>query len=61
MSGEWARSSALQAVDQLIADLGGDVEAAFADAGISVSVLQQPDLPLPAQAVVELLDRKSVV
>ena len=56
MSGEWARSSALQAVDQLIADLGGDVEAAFADAGISVSVLQQPDLPLPAQAVVELFE-----
>lgn len=56
MSGKWARSSALLAVDQLIADLGGNVEAAFAHAGISVAALQQPELPLPAQAVVELFE-----
>lgn len=56
MPGEWVRSSALHAIDQLIADLGGDVELLFARAGISVAVLQQPDLPLPVQAVVELFE-----
>lgn len=50
-------SGALAGISDLIGNLGGDPAAIFHGAGISLEVLNLPDIPVPARAVIHLFEQ----
>jgi AraC-like DNA-binding protein len=48
----WVRSGVLAGAAELLAELGVDADALAADCGLDPAALEQPDLPVPGEAVV---------
>ncbi|MGG6498203.1 UNVERIFIED_CONTAM: AraC family transcriptional regulator ligand-binding domain-containing protein, partial [Bacteroidetes bacterium 56_B9] len=53
----WVRNGVLMGVDELAAELGGDLAALRRDVGLDGAPAHDPDFPIPASAVVEFLER----
>lgn len=53
---KWVRSGVLEAAPELVAELGGSYVHLAAKTALPADPLTMPDLPVPAEAVVSLLD-----
>lgn len=53
---KWVRSGVLEGAPELVAELGGNFARLARQAGLPTDPLGNPDLPVPVEAVVRLLD-----